>query len=215
MNIVEIKNTISLRVSETDTIKDIKDKIRVKEGIVDKLNRLWFSGERLREDKSLLDYNIGAESTLNFTENRMVITILTLTLKTIVLSVDPTDTVEEVKKCVQDAEGIPVSIQKLIFAGKALEDDYTLSDYNIQNEASLHLLLKLRGGGIGVTVTFFKTVVLGFSREETVKNIKKQIEKLEEYPTATQQLSLDGKILYDDFTIEHPCEVVLEIITPD
>ncbi|KAJ7050427.1 hypothetical protein C8F01DRAFT_1179107 [Mycena amicta] len=139
---------LSVHVSST-TMQDLKREIRDQVGIATYDQQLTYDGRVLGDKETLNDHDIPADSTIQViaadreSDDQIYIRRSESRLS---LPFKSSDTVESIKAKIEGEEGIQIDLQRLIFAGKQLEDNRTLADYNIQCDASIQLVLRLRGG---------------------------------------------------------------------
>ncbi|XP_023770760.1 polyubiquitin [Lactuca sativa] len=203
--------TISLVVDSSETIGNVKKKIRKIDETPISRYCLIIAGKNLEDGRTLRDQNIQNGSTLHMTlrfkaGSEMQIFVRTLTRKTITLVVYKAETIGDVKEMIQKREGLLPDDQRLIFHGKQLEDGATLSDHNIQNESTIHLVIRMRGDCnrkyIYVETLTGESIQVEVKNSDTIGDVKAKIQEKEGIPWHQQILIIDGKILEDGKTLE-------------
>ena len=189
---------IPLEIELSDAIANIKQKIKEKENIHPARQKLLFEGKELNDNKSLSDYNIKKESTLQLIlKSPILFFVKTLSNKTIMIKAQLSDTILSIKQEIQKKEDFPQEKYCIIFKGKELDDNKIVADYNIPKNSNLELALRIFIK-INIKLTNGKNIALQVYTSEKICNIKQKIIEKEKISIESQSLFF-GSIQMEEY----------------
>ena len=138
-----------IEIGPEETVHSLKNKIWSKQGTPFAQQRLIFGGNRLDDHRTLGSYDIHSRDTIHLVlkvglTEKPIIFIKTLTGQTYEVEAEPEDPIHVIKHRIEKKSGIPISQQRLIFAGNVLEDNRYFKNYGIRSQSTLHLVMRLR-----------------------------------------------------------------------
>lgn len=191
--------TVTLKVDPRATIRDVKDKIQKKGGILSAQQCLVFGGVELEDDRAMGYYHYAKKSTLRLFPVAEQIFVKMPSGKTITLNVKPETSVRHLKTKIQNKEGIPPDEQHLLFRSVEIEDDRTLKNLQIYNKSTLSLYLAAKQ--IFVKMPSGKTIPLGVQPETSIRDVKIKIEEIEGIPCDQQHLFFNWTMLSNKYNL--------------
>ena len=166
-------------VTRMDTIENVKRQIEEKFGISFEQQRLFYDGKELQNHQTLFSCKIASINTLYLIRRPgayMSITIKTPMGKIFPLHILVNDTVENIKSKIQEKENVPINEQRLLFAGKQLEDHRTLSHYKIMKASMIYLLHRFPERiQILIETPTERTITLDVDSTDTVNKVKQMV----------------------------------------
>ena len=190
--------TIPLEVAASEFVEYVKLIIESRKKIPPERQKLTFGIKSLENGRKLSEYNIQKESTVSLELFAWVLHVKVVTGRTITLGVDATDTIEDIKSKIEDEIKFPTRLQQLTYDGKMLENRKKLSDYHQIANGSV---LTLRCGIVTFPTFNGKHIDIMVGLNETGREVKERIEKLEDIPSYRQRLVCAGSKLNDDKVI--------------
>ncbi|KAJ6802757.1 uncharacterized protein M6B38_191400 [Iris pallida] len=205
LKVIKTVQTVALKVKKSDTIHELKTKFQSVEGVSAKLQELFLSGNHLKDNKMLADYNIRDGSTINLhvrMGQEMKIYVEMPMGKTISLDVKECDTIQRIKAMIHDKHCIPAERQTLILDGTALQDTHTLSACNITTESTIHMVVQ-ESDEMEILVNFPDGEAATFAVRTwyTIWDVKTLIKSLTHVTQQKQNLIYDGNQLHDTLTL--------------